>query len=186
MDITHVFLALFLAGLILAVGVMLFGVERRRVPAGGIAGAPTIGARLTVPNIAAFATASGAVGYLVHRYSALGTAAVFVLAAAAGVIGVVAASLVVARWALPAVAAEVVDARYLLQGHPARVTGIITDAGGAASAYEIAYEEGGATHVLRAHSLEGSPLTPGTDVVIERVENGAAFVEAWSVVERRL
>ena len=186
MEITHVFLALFLAGLILAVGVMLFGVERRRAPVGGFAGAPTIGARLTVPNVAAFATASGAVGYLLHRYSALGTAATFLLAAAAGVVGVIAASLLVARWALPAVAAEVVDERYLLQGHPARVTRIVTDASGAPSAYEIAYEDGGATHVLRAHSLEGSALTPDMDVVIERVENGIALVEAWSVVERRL
>ena len=186
MEPTHVFLALFLAGLVLAVGVMLFGVERRRMPAGGASGAPTIGARLTVPNIAAFAAASGAVGYLLHRYSALGTAVVFVLAAAAGVVGVIGASLLVARWALPAVAAEVVDERYVLQGHPARVTRILSDATGAQSAYEISYEEGGATHVLRAHSLEGTSLTPGSDVVIERVEDGAAFVEAWSVVERRL
>lgn len=186
MEPTHVFLALFLAGLVLGVGVMLFGVERRRVPAAGTSGAPTIGARLTVPNIAAFAAASGAVGYLVHRYSALGTAAVFVLAAAAGVVGVIGASLLVARWALPAVAAEVVDERYLLQGHPARVTRILDGATGAPSAYEISYEEGGTTHVLRAHSLEGTALTPGSDVVIERVEDGAAFVEAWSVVERRL
>jgi hypothetical protein len=121
-----------------------------------------------------------------HRYSALSTAAVLVLAAAAGVIGVIGASLLVARWALPAVAAEVVDERYLLQGHPARVTRIVSDSAGAPSAYEISYEEGGATHVLRAHSLEGTALTPGADVVIERVEDGAAFVEAWSVVERRL
>jgi hypothetical protein len=185
-EITHVFLVLFLAGLILGVGVMLFGVERRRVPAGGAPGASTIGARLTVPNIAAFAAASGAAGYLLHRYSALSTAAVLVLAAAAGVIGVIGASLLVARWALPAVAAEVVDERYLLQGHPARVTRIVSDSAGAPSAYEISYEEGGATHVLRAHSLEGTALTPGADVVIERVEDGAAFVEAWSVVERRL
>jgi hypothetical protein len=29
-------------------------------------------------------------------------------------------------------------------------------------------------------------LAPGSEVVIERVEDGAAYVEAWSVVERRL
>ena len=186
MDVTHIFLALFLAGLVLGVGVMLFGVERRRVPAGGDPGGPTIGARLTVPNIAGFAASSGAAGYLLHRYSALGTAPVFVLAAAAGVIGMIGASLIVARWALPAVAAEVVDERYVLQGHPARVARIVSDAAGAPSAYEISYEEGGTTHVLRAHSLDGTVLTPGADVVIERVEDGAAYVEAWSVVERRL
>jgi len=180
---THLFLGLFLAGLVLAVGAMLFGVERKRQSADGV---PTIGARLTVPNIAAFAAVSGAVGYLLHRYSALGTLAVFAIAAAAGALAVVGAILLVARWALPAVAAEVVDERYLLQGHPARVTRIIADATGAPAAYEISYEEGGATHVVRAHSLEGTVLTPGSEVVIERVENGAAYVEAWSVVERRL
>lgn len=183
MESTHLFLGLFLAGLVLAVGAMLFGVERKRQSA---TGAPTIGARLTVPNVAAFATVSGAVGYLLHRYSSLGTAAVFVIAATAGALGVVGAVLLVARWALPAVAGEVVDERYILQGHPARVTRIIADPAGAPSAYEISYEEGGATHVLRAHSLEGTALAPGSEVVIERVEDGAAYVEAWSVVERRL
>lgn len=183
MESTHLFLGLFLAGLVLAVGAMLFGVERKRQSA---TGAPTIGARLTVPNIAAFATVSGAVGYLLHRYSSLGTAAILIIAAIAGALGVVGAVLLVARWALPAVAGEVVDERYVLQGHPARVTRIIADTAGAPSAYEISYEEGGATHVLRAHSLEGTELAPGSEVVIERVENGAAYVEAWSVVERRL
>ena len=183
MESTHLFLGLFLAGLVLGVGAMLFGVERQRSTPSGT---PTIGARLTVPNVAAFATASGAVGYLLHRYSSLGTAAIFVIAAIAGALAVAGAVLLVARWALPAVAAEVVDERYLLQGHPARVTRIVPDAGGAPSAYEISYEEAGATHVLRAHSLEGTVLMPGSEVVIERVENGAAYVEAWSVVERRL
>jgi hypothetical protein len=40
--------------------------------------------------------------------------------------------------------------------------------------------------VLRAYSLEGAELSPGMDVVIERVEDGVAYIEAWSVVERRL
>lgn len=183
MESTHLFLGLFLAGLVLAVGAMLFGVERTRPSASG---SPTIGARLTVPNVAAFATISGAVGYLLHRYSSLGTAATFVIAAIAGAVGVIGASLLVARWALPAVAAEVVDERYLLQGHPARVTALIGDGSGAPSAYEISYEEGGATHQLRAQGIDGAALAPGSEVVIERVEDGIAYVEAWSVVERRL
>jgi hypothetical protein len=182
-ELTHLFLGLFLAGLVLAVGAMLFGVERKRQSASG---APTIGARLTIPNVAAFAAVSGAVGYLLDRYSSLAGVTVLVIAGIAGALGVVGAVLLVARWALPAVAGEVVDERYVLQGHPARVTQIIGNATGAPSAYEISYEEGGATHVLRAHSLEGTVLAPGSEVVIERVEDGAAYVEAWSVVERRL
>lgn len=186
MQPTHVFLGLFLVGLVLGVGAMLFGVERRRPATSGVSGTPTVAARLTVPNVAAFAAAAGAVGYLLHLYTTLGTVSVFAIAAAAGALGVAGASLLVARWALPAVAAEVVDERYILQGHPARVTRIVTDAAGAASAYEISYEEGGATHVLPARSLDGAPLAPDAEVVIERVEDGAAYVEAWSVVERRL
>ena len=186
MESTHLFLGLFLAGLVLGVGAMLFGVERRRLPANGATGTPAIGARLTVPNVAAFAAASGAAGYLLDRYSTLGNVAVFVIAAAAGAVGVIAASLLVARWALPAVAAEVVDERYVLQGHPAQVTRILAATSGAPAAYEISYEEGGDTHLLRAYSLEGTELTPGSEVVIERVEDGSAWVEAWSVVERRL
>ena len=54
MESTHLFLGLFLVGLVLGVGAMLFGVEKQRVPAGDAAGTPTIGARLTVPNVAAF------------------------------------------------------------------------------------------------------------------------------------
>jgi hypothetical protein len=183
---THLFLGLFLVGLVLGVGAMLFGVEKRRAPVDGAAGAPPISARLTVPNIAAFAAASGAVGYLLRHYSSLGTGAIFIIAAAAGIAGVIGASLLVARWALPAVAAEVVDERYLLQGHPARVTRVVSGGAGATSAYEISYEEAGSTHVLPAHSLEGTELSPGMDVVIDRVENGVAYIEAWSVVERRL
>jgi hypothetical protein len=183
---TYFFLGLFLTGLILGVGAMLFGVERTRAPHGGEPGAPTIGARLTVPNVAAFAASSGAVGYLLERYTTLGAAAVFLIAAGAGALGVVAASLLVARWALPAVASEVVDARYVLQGHPGQVTRVVIDAAGAPAAYEISYEEGGTTHVLRARSLEGISLEAGVDVVIERVEDGIAYVEPWSVVERRL
>ena len=185
MEPTPLFLGLFLIGLVLGVGAMLFGVERRRAPVGGT-GAPTVGARLTIPNVAAFAAASGAAGYLLHRYTTLGNVVLFVLAAAAGILGVIGASLLVARWALPAVAAEVVDERYVLQGHPARVTRVLHDSSGAAAAYEVSYEEGGATHLLRAYSLEGTPLEPGSDVAIERIEDGCAYVEAWSVVERRL
>jgi hypothetical protein len=66
------------------------------------------------------------------------------------------------------------------------VTRVINGGAGAAAAYEISYEDGGTTHVLRACSLEGTPLEAGSDVVIERVEDGNAWVEAWSVVERRL
>ena len=188
MQLTHLFLGFFLAGLVLGVGAMLFGVERKAKVAPPLPGAepPTVGARLTVPNVAAFATLFGAIGYLLHRYTTLGTGATLVIAAVIGVAGVVGAILLVARWALPGVVSEVPDERYLLQGTPARVTRVIGSSIGAPSAYEISYDEKGRTHVLPARSLDGAPLPEGADVVIERVEEGYAYVEAWSVVERRL
>ena len=188
MGLTHLFLGTFLAGLVLGVGAMLFGVERKAKAPPRAPGAepPTVGARLTVPNVAAFATLFGAVGYLLHRYTTLGAVAILVIAGVLGVAGVVGAILLVARWALPGVVAEVVDERYLLQGTPARVTRVIGGNGGAPSAYEISYDEGGRTHVLPARSLDGAALASDAEVVIERVEDGYAYVEAWSVVERRL
>ena len=188
MQITHLFLGFFLAGLVLGVGAMLFGVERKGKAAPRHPGAepPTVGARLTVPNIAAFATLFGAVGYLLHRYTPLALAAIIAIAAVLGVAGVVGAVLLVARWALPGVVAEVVDERYLLQGTPARVTRVVSSGTGAPSAYEISYELEGRAHALPARSLDDTPLAQGADVVIERVEEGYAYVEAWSVVERRL
>ena len=187
MGLTQLYLGAFLAGLVLGVGAMLFGVERKAkvAPRPG-AEPPTIGARLTVPNVAAFATAFGAAGYLLHRYTSLGPVATLVIAAMLGAAGVMGAILLVARWALPGVVAEVVDERYLLQGTPARVTRVIGANVGAPSAYEISYDERGRTHVLPARSLDGAPLPQDAEVVIERVEDGYAYVEAWSVVERRL
>jgi hypothetical protein len=76
----------------------------------------------------------------------------------------------------------VVDERYLLQGHPARVTAAIAaDTPGA-----IVYEVDGTRHTVQALALDGAPVAVETDVVIERVENGLAYVEPWDSVEERL
>ena len=34
--------------------------------------------------------------------------------------------------------------------------------------------------------LEGATITAGTEVVIERIEDGIAYVELWSNIEREL
>jgi membrane protein implicated in regulation of membrane protease activity len=77
---------------------------------------------------------------------------------------------------------DVEDARYLLQGHPATVTAAIDRAGEG----EIAYEADGRRWTVRARSWDGAPLVAGTDVAIERVEGGVAYVEGWAEVETRL
>ena len=37
-----------------------------------------------------------------------------------------------------------------------------------------------------AQSLDGTPVAVGTEVIIDRVEGGVAYVESWVEVEQRL
>lgn len=182
------FLGSFLVGLLLLVGSMLWGVERSpKEPASVAAGqGQAIRARLTVPNLGAFGALFGASGYLLQRYGGMEAAGTLAIAALLGVLGVVGASLLIARWAVPGVAAEVVDERYLLQGHPARITRVVSDGHGGSLAYEISYEEGGRRYTASARSLDDAPLSEGAEVVIERMEDGHAWVEPWAMVEKRL
>jgi len=39
---------------------------------------------------------------------------------------------------------------------------------------------------IRARSIDGSGIPSGTEVAIERLEEGVAYVELWSHVEERL
>jgi hypothetical protein len=70
----------------------------------------------------------------------------------------------------------------VLTGHIARVTTAIS----AAAAGAVVYTLEGRRHDLPAVSLDGTPIQPGVEVVIERIENGFAFVERWEVVEGRI
>lgn len=172
-----VFLCSFIVGLLLAVGVMLFGVEHHA------RGEQKSGSLHTwVPVIGAFAIAFGVVGYLLAR---TGARAVPPLLGAA-VVGVIAAAL--AWWAVVKSAAmvpefDIEDERYVLQGHIARV---VTAIGQEPGEGEIAFEVGDAQRRLRARAVDGAPLDVGTEVVIERIEGEVAFVEPWLQVEKRL
>lgn len=81
------------------------------------------------------------------------------------------------------------DPRYRFQGHVARVTEPIGSAGDG----RIAFEFDGRRHDLRARWSPSSPaqVAPnaglaGNEVVIEIVEGDVAYVEPWAVVEERL
>lgn len=184
---TALFLASFIGGLLAGVGMMLRGVERRRPGSSGAAPAP-IGAPpearavVSLPVAAAFATVFGLTGYLLGRATTIEPAGRVLLAAAVGAAGAAGALALVAAWAVPAARRDAVDARFLLMGHVARVTGAI----GAGSAGMIAFEHDGTRHALEALSMDGAPLEAGTDVVIERVDGDVAYVEPWARVEERL
>ena len=204
MSVSHLFLASFVVGAVLGVFQVFFGVERRtrrprRPPPGATAAGPSdaqrsmipaslvqaqkeISARISLPSVAAFLTFFGLVGYLVSRFTDLSTLVRVIIAAAAGGLGVVGVLALIKAWAVPSARREVVDERFVLMGHLARVTKPTAGA----EAGEILYEVDGVPYTAAAMSLDGGALEAGTDVVIERVEHGVAYVEEWAHVEKRL
>ena len=183
----YLFLSVFIAGLLTGVFAMFRGVERRRKApvAGPIGKEPEPSAIVSLPMAVAFATVFGAAGYLLGRTTTLGPVARVLIAALVGAAGAAGALALVAAWAVPSAREDEVDERFLLMGQVARVTGAI-GAGGVGSAGTIAFEHDGTRHAIRAVSMDGTPLDAGTDVVIERVEGGIAYVEPWARVEERL
>jgi hypothetical protein len=184
------FAACFVVGLLLAVYVMLHGVERHTAPSGRapheVSGGhdPRSEPRPLVngQNVAALLVPLGAAGYLLHRHASLNTSAVVAWALVAGAAGLALSVLLLSAWAVPSARRDVVDERYLMQGHPATVTRAIP-AGGEG---EIAYEADGHRWVLAARSWDGAAIEAAVDVAIDRVEGGVAYVEEWAQVEARL
>jgi membrane protein implicated in regulation of membrane protease activity len=197
MTIATLFALSFITGTILAVFVMLVGVVR---PLGGtvpgipvgtgpfvsrdrlIAAAGRLAARYNLPVLAAFTFCFGLVGYALSRLTQLGAVAQVAIAGLAGGGLAVFAATLVARWALPAARKDIPDERFLLQGHFARVLKEVR----AGSPGLVTMEINGVSHTAPAVSLAGESIAAGTEVVIERVEDMIAFVEPWTVVERRI
>jgi membrane protein implicated in regulation of membrane protease activity len=173
-----IYLASFIGGLLLAVRVMIFGVERPQEehPDGERS------LRLSPAAAPMFATVFGAAGYLLTRWSGAATLVTLLIAGGLGALAALATAHLVSRWWKTSPASDVDDERYVLQGHIARVTKAIrADVDG-----EVAYEMGNQQHTLRARSFDAAALSVGTDVVIERIEGEVAYVEAWMEVEKRL
>lgn len=173
------FLGCFLGGLVLAVVSMLTGVEGRGAPLTVTATASLPRVRMTRPVVSAFAMLFGILGYLLTRHTTLGPVARLVLAAVAGGLGVLGSVLLIRRWAVRG--GSPVD-HELLQGHVATVTRSASKT----EAAQITYELDGVRTVVSAQAIDDTELSSGTEVVIERIEDGVAFVEAWSRVEERL
>jgi hypothetical protein len=179
--LTALFVAALIVGLLLAVRGMLLGVERRRAPFGSPS-APTPAVRFSTPVLSAFATTFGVVGYLVTRPGRMSLAAGIIVALLAGMVAGALAVRLVRRAAAFVPEHDPDDPRYVLQGHVATVTAPI----GPATEGEIVYVVEGARHTTRARGLDGSTADLGVEVVIERIEDGVAYVEPWAEVEKRL
>lgn len=170
------FLAVFIAGLVLGVFSMLLGVEHARR---NRSRAPS--PFFNLPAVAVFGIGFGAVGYLLATRTRLPGWGVVLIAISGGALAISGMITLLARWALKG-APESSGEDHEIQGQPAVVTKEISVAG----AGEISYEHTGRSHRVAARSLDTRTLTAGSDVVIDRIENGVAFVEDWAAVEKRL
>lgn len=181
----YFFLADFVIGIALGVHVMMNGVEKVQsalpVKPGPDGRYP---ASVVRPALAGFLTLFGLLGYLTHRDRVGLWVEGLLMALAGGLVGAWIGVVIVKRWAIPAAIADQPDERFVLMGHFGRVMAPIGDATG--SAGTITYEVDGVSHTVAARALDGTTIAAGTDVVIERIEDGVAYVEPWSQVEERI
>jgi membrane protein implicated in regulation of membrane protease activity len=171
-----VFIGLVFLGLLAGVRVMLYGVERQR-PSTSVPRSFTV----TPALVTAFCVPTGIVGYLLLR---LGTPSAVTTIVAVGV-GIVAAAMsaaAVRRWWLVVPEHDVDDERYVLQGSLAEVVSAIAASGTG----QVRLRSDAAQRPMPARGVDDQAVAAGTEVVIERIENGVAFVEEWEQVEKRL
>ncbi|HWL39733.1 MAG TPA: hypothetical protein VNO75_05795 [Gemmatimonadaceae bacterium] len=174
-----IFLVAFTGGLVLAVFSMLHGVERaRRKRNRSRAPSPYF----NLPALAAFAAGFGATGYLLASRTILPIWAVILIAIGGGALAMTGIVSLLAGWALRGVTGPTPPDHDEIQGQPAVVTREIS----LGAAGQISYESNGAMVRITARSLDTRTLPAGAEVVIDRIEDGVAFVEEWAVVEQRL
>ncbi|MGI8402541.1 MAG: hypothetical protein ACR2NS_13200 [Gemmatimonadaceae bacterium] len=170
------FLGAFIGGLVVAVFAMLHGVEHARR---NRSRAPS--PFFNLPVIAAFAVGLGAVGYLLASRSTLPAWGVLLIAIGGGALAISGMIALLARWALRGTRVAPGEGDEI-QGQLAIVSREISGAGTG----EISYELSGKHVSMPARALSEKLVLVGADVVIDRIENGVAFVEEWAAVEQRL
>ncbi|HYC52710.1 MAG TPA: hypothetical protein VEB19_16475 [Gemmatimonadaceae bacterium] len=176
-------IASFLAGLLLWVRVMFFGVRKEIAE-------NVLSHRKWPLALSAFLIVAGAMAYW-RADEPLTPGWAGVILAAAGLAGAGAWMLVVKSAAIPSTDPED-DPRYRFQGHVARVVEPIVAAGNIAGRITFEFDgrrhEFGARWSPEAELPDGQSTTAavGSEVVIEFVDGDTAFVEPWVVVEKRL
>lgn len=166
-------------GLLISVYAMLNGTVRKGQEP-GIVRFPMAG--FNTPVIGAALIAFGAFGYLLTKYSQVDTIAVLIAALAAAAAGWIAMTLLMAKWALRGSLNDPHEEIEELQGTVATVTRAISRS----ELGEVSYSFRGTPTRSAARSIGGDPVAVGSEVVIDRIEDGIAEVELWSVVEQRL
>ena len=173
------FLVAFIGGLVLAVFAMLHGVEHtRRRRNRSRAPSPFF----NLPAVAAFAVGFGAVGYPLASRTILPPWGIILISIGGGALAITGMITLLARWALRGRSTPWSSEDHEIQGQLAVVTRDITPV----REGEISYEHLGRRELVPARSLGVKAIPVGSDVVIDRIEDGTAFVEEWAVVEQRL
>jgi hypothetical protein len=173
------FLVAFIGGLVLAVFAMLHGVEHaRRRRNRSRAPSPFF----NLPTVAAFAVGFGAVGYPLASRTSLPAWGIILIAIGGGALAIAGMVTLLARWALRGLSGPLPPEDPEIQGQLAVVTRDITPV----REGEISYEQFGRLVLVPARSLGAAVIPSGSDVVIDRIEDGMALVEEWAVVEQRL
>jgi hypothetical protein len=172
----YLFLAAFIAGLLLAVRVMFFGAERRRRPA------DSMPLRRSEPAVIAFLIMFGVAGYLLTRHGAMSAVAGTGVAILLGIVWAILMTRLAVATARLQPEHDPDDPRYVLQGHVAFVTSAIPSEGEGT----ITFTDGGNERTVRARAIDASAIAEGEEVCIERIDDDVAYVELWAIVEERL
>jgi hypothetical protein len=174
---TYLFLASFIAGLLLGVRVMFFGAERRQLRS-----ADALPLRRSEPAIIGFLLMFGVAGYLLTRRGTVSAGTGALIAALLGLVWAVLVMRLAVATARLQPEHDPEDPRFALQGHVAIVSAAIPADGEGT----ITFSDAGAQRTVRARNIDGSAVTEGEEVCIERLEDDLAFVELWAIVEQRL
>jgi hypothetical protein len=176
--VTFLYLAAFIAGLLLGVRLMFYGAERKRKP-----GAETLPLRRWEPAVVGFLVMFGVVGYLRSRNGGADSVSfALLMSVPSGVMFAAVVTWLAIKTARVQPEHDPDDPRYVLQGRVGVVTVSIPEGGEGM----IRYEESGTAPVVAARDIGGGAIGEGEEVCIERVEDGVAHVELWRLVEQRL
>ncbi len=166
------FLVVLIGGLVTAVYAMLQGVTT--APS-----APPLArvVRKSAPAIAGFGVAFGIIGYLLTTRSSLNPWTVLAIAGTGAALTLTMTAPGVVRLTRRAPSADPE-----MEGQLAEVVSALS----ASKPGEISYQRDGRSIRQPALNVGEGVFEPGKEVVIDRVENGIAYVEDWKTVEARL
>ena len=173
---SYLFLASFISGLLLAVRLMFFGAERRRHHTG------ITPLRRSEPAVVAFLLMFGVAGYLSVRHGSAGRLGGAAIAFVLGVVFAAIALKIAIATARIRPEHDPDDPRFVLQGRVGVVSVAIPTSGQGV----IRYEDAGVLVTVPARDIDNAAISAGEEVCIDRMDNGVAYVELWSLVEARL